>query len=60
MHFFVQASAPAFAPLTPHFESLTQPFTVWASPANDTEATIKINAPASNNKRNFRMSSSSD
>ena len=31
MHFFVHSSAPALAPLTPHFDSLTQPFTVWAS-----------------------------
>jgi hypothetical protein len=53
-------SAPALAPLTPHFESLTQPLTVWASLANDTDATNPISAQASNNKRNFRMSSSSD
>jgi hypothetical protein len=58
MHFFVHASAPALAPLTPHLESLTQPFTVWASLANDTEATNKTNATASNNKKSFRMSPS--
>src|SRR5208283_5031399 len=58
MHFFVHASESALAPLTPHFESLTQPFTVWASLANDTEATNKISATASNNKRSFRMSPS--
>ena len=46
--------------LAPHLESLTQPFTVWASLANDTEATNTIKAPANNNERNFRMSSSSD
>jgi hypothetical protein len=28
MHFFVHSAAPAFAPFTPHFESLTQPLTV--------------------------------
>jgi hypothetical protein len=55
MHFFVQASAPAFAPFTPHFESLTHPFTVWASPAKETEAINKTNAAASNNNRDFRM-----
>src|SRR5277367_5337205 len=60
MHFFVHASAPAFAPLAPHLESLIHPFTVWVSLANDTEATNKIRAPASKNERNFRMSSSSD
>src|ERR1019366_640408 len=58
MHFFVHSAWSALAPLTPHLESLTQPFTVWASLANDAEATIKIRAPASNNKRNFRMQSS--
>src|SRR5208283_585665 len=58
MHFFVHASESALAPLTPHFESLTQPFTVWASLANDTEATNKISATASNNKRSFRMAPS--
>src|SRR5664279_2574302 len=58
MHFFVHASAPAFAPFAPHLESLIQPFTVWASPAKETEATIKTNAAASNNKRTFRMSPS--
>src|ERR1700686_1481986 len=58
MHFFVHASASALAPLTPHLESLIQPFTVWTSAANDTEATNTINAPASTNKRNFCMSSS--
>src|SRR5208282_3038661 len=60
MHFFVHASESALAPLTPHFESLTQPFTVWASLANDTEATNKTSAPASNNESSFRMSSSLD
>src|ERR1035438_3910773 len=60
MHFFVHASAPALAPLTPHFESATQPFTVLASPANTTDAVSRINAQASISKTNFLMTSSSD
>src|SRR5579864_1715919 len=31
-HFFVQASAPAFAPLAPHLSSATQPLTVVLFP----------------------------
>src|SRR5580658_5364900 len=59
MHFFVQSSPAALAPLTPHFESLIQPFTVCVSLANETDATIRINQPASKNERIFRISSSS-
>src|SRR5580765_7030237 len=52
MHFLVQAAAPALAPLAPHLESLTQPFTVWdlpmssaattATSRNNTERAIQI------------------
>jgi hypothetical protein len=51
----VQSSPAAFAPLTPHFESLIQPFTVCVSLANDTDATIRINEAASNNEKIFRI-----
>ena len=57
MHFLVQASAEAFAPLAPHLESLIHPFTVCVSPANATEAIITTNAKASSNKTTLRMSS---
>src|SRR5258706_10287975 len=58
MHFFVHSAAPSCAPFTPHLESLTQPLTVVASPANEAVANSETNATAASTNRNFRMPSS--
>src|ERR1700680_3180840 len=42
-HFLVQASALALAPLAPHFESLTQPFTVVALPISSNARAVMAN-----------------
>src|SRR5258705_9982605 len=58
MHFLVHSAAPSLAPFTPHLESLIQPLTVVASPANEAVANSETNATAASTNRNFRMPSS--
>src|SRR5690348_15329327 len=58
MHFLVQAAAPALAPLAPHLESLTQPFTVSdlaASSAKTTATWRKVIERIRHNSSSFFM-----
>src|SRR5580700_1152240 len=56
-HFFVHASAPALAPFTPHFASLTHPLTVVLFPISSNAKAVRANTKqlARQSTRTFLM-----